>query len=116
MRTAVIVILALLFLVSRGRLWKIVFNVRREIRSAVRHRSFSRYYVAIRWRELAGLCGFVLIALPISPSDQINLEGNYAWLLYGLYIITGLYTLYLVWDILRLRKRFKRLLHSFHRA
>ena len=112
MRTAVIVTLVLLFLASRGRLWKLFFNVRREIRGAVRTRSFSRYYVAIRWREVAGLCGFILLALPISPSDQINLEGSYAWLLYGLYTLTGLYTLYLVWDILKLRKRFNRLLRA----
>lgn len=102
----------LLWVVSRGRLWKRIFNLRRELRGAIRTRSFSRYYVSIRWRELAGLFGFMLLALRGSPAQIFEVDLSMWWLRPGLYALIALFGTYILFDAWRLRRRFRRLLSS----
>jgi hypothetical protein len=106
----VVTLALLLWFVSRGRLWKRIFNLRRELRSAVRKGSFSRYYISIRLRELAGLFGFALLLVPGSPAEFFEVDASARWLRPGLYVVIALYGLYIVWDVWRLRRRFARLI------
>ena len=102
---------AFIWAFQRTRLWRMIFNVRREIRSAVRKRRFGRYYVAIRWRELLFFFGYVLwIATATLAEDGYALihQGG-RWLLAALYAVAGFYALFLIVDGLRLRRRFRRL-------
>jgi uncharacterized membrane protein len=103
----------ILWVLSRGRLWKKIFNLRRELRAALRQRSFFQYYVSIRWREIAGFIGFSLASFSVATSDEMGYLGLHqgaVWLLYLLMAGVVLYALYLLLDTFRLRRRFRRLL------
>ena len=102
----------------RSRLWKRLFNVKREIRAAIRRRSFAQYYVAVRFRELAGLLGFVLGAVWVGQSDAFSYANLHRWGLVLLYIFlagVALYLLYLIVDVRRLRRRFAQLVAARQR-
>lgn len=103
----------LVWAVARSRLWRWMFGLRREIRSALRRGSFAQYYVAVRWRELAGLVGFALAALAVSDAEARSYAALHVWaevLLWVLYAGLALYVLYVAVDGLRLRRHFRRLL------
>ncbi|HET6567725.1 MAG TPA: hypothetical protein VFG50_07160, partial [Rhodothermales bacterium] len=98
----------LLWLLSRGKLWHRIFNFRRELRHSVRRRSFFQYYVTIRWRELAGLLGFILIAISTFQENALAFARQ-QWirpLLYVLYAGIVFYAVYVVVDGIRLHRRF----------
>ncbi len=104
---------AFIWVLSRMKLWKRVFNVRREMRSAIRRRAFWRYYVSIRIRELLGVIGFILAAVATILSEEFGYVFLHRWsiiILYTLYACIALYVVYLIVDFMRLRKRWKRLM------
>lgn len=103
---------------SRSRLWRWFFGLRREIRASLRRGSFAQYYAAVRARELAGLLGFVLAALAVADAEARSLDALHRWaavLLVVVWACIGLYALYLAVDVLRLRRRFRRLMAVRHR-
>lgn len=106
-----------IWVLSRAKLWKKIFSVRREIRSAVRRRSFFQYFVAIRIRELLGLTGFVLAAFYVFLSEEVSYSELYPWvriILFVLYGAIALYIVYLLFDSRRLKRRFDRLVRAYH--
>jgi hypothetical protein len=109
----------ILWVISRGRLWKYFFNVRREIRAALRRRSFPQYFVAVRFREILGLIAFVLAAVGLALADETSYAQLHPWARVLFFIALAavtLYLLYLVVDARRLRHRFNRLLNARRRG